>query len=102
MLRTVHSAHQLSVYEAVSSWCMDLAEKMHGQTSTGVDRSISEENARSWSEGVAGNCWHVHWQRVEMMNPDEQFRTVCEEAGFIRTVSNGMYNRTGEDVNDGY
>ena len=37
-----------------------------------------------------------------MMNPNEQLRTVCEEAGFIRTVFQGMYHRTGEDVNDGY
>ena len=35
------------------------------------------------------------------MNPDEQLRTVCTEAGFIRTVSAGMYCRTGEHVNDG-
>ena len=43
MIRTIHSASQLSIYGAVSSWCIDLAEKMHGQTSTEVDRSISEE-----------------------------------------------------------
>ena len=43
MLCTINSASQLSVYGAVSSCCMDLAEKMHGQTSTGVDRSISED-----------------------------------------------------------
>ena len=35
------------------------------------------------------------------MNLDEQLRTVCEEAGFIRPVSEGMFNRTGADVNDG-
>ena len=44
MLRTIHSGNQLSIYGAVSNWCIDLAEKMHGQTSTGVDTSISEEN----------------------------------------------------------
>ena len=84
MLRTIHSANQLSVHGAVSSWCIDLAEKMHGQTSTGVDRSISDENDQLTkrldpqevgslvrnqpkTEGVAGNCWHVH-----LMIPDEQ------------------------------
>ena len=35
MLRTIHSANQLSVHGAVSCWCTDLAEKMHGETSTG-------------------------------------------------------------------
>ena len=34
------------------------------------------------------------------MNLDEQLGTVCEEARFKRTVSKGMYYRTGEDVND--
>ena len=43
MLRTIHSTNQLSMYGAVSSWCIDVTEKMHGQTSAGVDRSISEE-----------------------------------------------------------
>ena len=80
---------------------------MYGQTSTGVERSISKENDQLTkqldpqqvgslvrnqpkTEGVAGNCWHVHLPRFEMMNPDEQLRTVCEEAGFKRTVSRGM------------
>ena len=99
---------------------MDLAEKMHSHAaSTGVDRFISKENGQQTqqldsqeigslvrnqpkTEGVAGNCWHVHLQRFEMMNPDEQLRTVCEEAGFLRTVSEGMCYRSGEDVNDGH
>ena len=54
------------------------------------------------TKGVARNCWRHHLQEFEMMNADEQLRTVCEEAGFIRTVSEGMYYRTGEDVNDGF
>ena len=97
-----------------------MAEKMHSHVApTGVDGFISKENDQFTkqldqqevgslvryqpkTEGVAGNCWHVHLQRFEMMNPDEQLRTVCEEAGFIRTVSKRMYYRTSEDVNDGY
>ena len=84
-----------------------------------MDRSISEENDQLTKQldpqqvgslirnqpktGVdVGKCWHVHLQRFEMMNPDEQLRTVCEEAGFIRTVSQKMYYRTSEDVHDGY
>ena len=51
MLRTIHSANQLSVYGAVSSWCIDLAEKMQGQKSTAVDRSISEDT----------NSYHNSW-----------------------------------------
>ena len=37
-----------------------------------------------------------------MMTPEEQFRTVSEGVGFIRTVSKGMYYRTAEDVDDGF
>ena len=117
VLRTIHSANELSIYGAVLSWCIDLAETMRGQTSAGVDRSISKENdqlskqldpqevgslARNQPQtpGAAGNCCRDHLQRLEMMNPDEQLQTVCEQAGFIRPVSEGMYYRTGVNVND--
>ena len=87
MLRTIHSTTQLSIYGAVWSWCIDLAEKMHGQTSTGVDRSISEENDQlskqvdpqkvgssgrnqPKTEGAAGNCWRDHLRRFGRMNQD--------------------------------
>ena len=119
MLRTIHSANQLSFYGGVSIWCIDLAEKMHDQTSTGVDRFTSEEKDQMKkqlfpqevcslvrnqpkTEGVAGNCWRDHLQRFEMMNPDEQLRTEFNQAGFIRQVSKGMYYKNSEDVNDGF
>ena len=44
LLRTIHSANQLSIYGAVSSWCDELAEQMPGQTSLGVDKYISKVN----------------------------------------------------------
>ena len=81
MRRTTHSANQLSIDGAVSSWCIDLAEKMHGQTSSGVDRSMSEENVQlskqldpqevgslvrnqPKTEGAAGNCWRDHFSVI--------------------------------------
>ena len=36
------------------------------------------------------------------MTPEEQLRTVSERAGFVRTVSKGMYCKTGEDVDGGF
>ena len=36
-----------------------------------------------------------------MMIPEVQLRTQSERAGFIRKVSEGMYYKTGEDVDDG-
>ena len=85
MQRTVHSANQLSIYGAVSSWNIDLAENILGHTSAGVDRSSSEENDQlskqlnpqevgslvrhqPKTEGVAGNSWGDHLQRFDMMN----------------------------------
>ena len=55
-----------------------------------------------WGQEAAGNCWRDHLQRFKMLDPDEQDRTIYESAGFIRPVSVGMYNRTGDDVNDGF
>ena len=54
------------------------------------------------TKGAAGNCWPVHLQRFQMMTSEEQLRTLCEEAGFVRTVSKGMCCKTGEEVDDGY
>ena len=54
------------------------------------------------TKGAAGNCWREHFKRFEMMTPEEQLRTVSERAGFVRTVSKGMYYKTGEDVDDGF
>ena len=44
LLRTVHSANQLSIYRALSSWCDESAEQMLGQASLGVDKSSSRVN----------------------------------------------------------
>ena len=45
IIRTIHSANQLSVYGAVSSWCEDLSESLQGHESTrSVNMSISVEN----------------------------------------------------------
>ena len=37
-----------------------------------------------------------------MLDLDEQLQTIFESAGFMRSVSVGMYYRTGDDVNDGF
>ena len=85
---------------------------MQGQDSTGENEQLSQQLdpqevgylARSSprTQEAAGNYWREHLQRFEMMTREEQFRTVSEGTGFIRTVSKGMYYRTGEDENDGF
>ena len=119
-MRTTRSANQLNTYEVVSSWCMDLSGRVQGQESTGVNVSISEENDKlsqqqkpqkvgslargsPRTKGATGNCWQEHLQRFQMMMiPEEQLRSECEEAGFVRSVSKGMCYKTGEDVDDGF
>ena len=44
ILRTIHSANQLSINGAVSSWCIGLSGRMQGQESTAMNMSITEEN----------------------------------------------------------
>ena len=46
--RMIHSANQLSIYQAVSTWCEESTEKIPGQTSAHVDKSASRENDQ-WS-----------------------------------------------------
>ena len=105
LLRTVQSANQLSICGAALSWCEDLADKIPGQTSSGVDGSSARMNGQSSKrlnpqrsgfldtepkEEVAGHSWHDHLRRFNLLDPDEQFRKFCESAGFIRCVSVGM------------
>ena len=49
-----------------------------------------------------GCRWRDHLQQFKMLDPDEQFRTICESAGFIRPVSVGMYYRTSDDMTNGF
>ena len=52
------------------------------------------------TKGATGNCWQDLFQRFHMMTSQEQHHTVCEEAGFVRTVSKEMCYKTGEEVDD--
>ena len=62
--------------------------------------SLARSSPRT--QGAAENSWREHLQTFEMMTPEEQPCTVSERAKFIRTSSEGMYDTTGEDVNDGF
>ena len=60
------------------------------------------ETFESRTEKSAGNSCLDHLQRFKMLDPDEQFRTICESARFIRPVSVGSYHGTSDDINDGF
>ena len=112
--RTIHSSNQLSINGAESSWCTDLAEKMHDQTSTGVNRSISEENDQLAPQEVGSL---VRNQPRHTGSPGKllarSFATIRHDeilmnnfAPYVKkqdsSVSEGMYYRIGEDVSDGF
>ena len=75
-------------------------DKLSQQLNPQVVGSLARSSPRT--NGAAGNCWQDLLQRFEMMTSEEQLRTVCEEAGFVRTVSKGMCYKIGEEVDDGY
>ena len=87
LFRKIHSANQLSIYGAVSSWCDDLVRKILGQTSLSVDTSISRVNDQlsknldpqevgssvqnpTRTEGAAGNSLHDHLQQFKGLDPE--------------------------------
>ena len=91
-----------------------MSESMQDQESIAVNMSVSGENeqlsqqldpqevgsfARSSSrtQGAAGKLLARTRTKVRNDDSEEQLRTLCEKAGFIRAVSEGMYYRTGED-----
>ena len=77
-------------------------KKMNSYHNSCIRRKLVLGKKVTRTHGAAGNCWREHPQRFEKMTPEEQLHAVSERAGFIRTVSKGMYWRTGEDVNDGF
>ena len=44
LFRTIHSANQLSIYGAVSSWCEELAQWIPGQNELTSEKSVAKEN----------------------------------------------------------
>ena len=60
--------------------------KVNDQLSKLLDRQEigSLVQNQTWTDDAAGNSWRDHLQRFKMQDPDAQFRTICESAGFIR------------------
>ena len=107
-MRTIHSANQLSIYGAVSSWCLDLSGRIQGQESTGVNLSFSEENEQlsqqlnpqevgslaripPRTQGAAGNCWQEHVQRFELIN----FAPYVKRRGCGRWIWEFLFHHAG-------
>ena len=48
--RTIHSKSQLSICEAVATWCEDLAQRIPGQNELIMEKSVAEENEQLLKE----------------------------------------------------
>ena len=44
LFRTIHSANQFSIYEAVSSWCEEIAQRIPNQKELTLEKSVAKEN----------------------------------------------------------
>ena len=75
-------------------------EKLSQQLNPQDVGSLARSSPRA--QGAAGSCWQEHLRRVRILTSEKQLRTQSDRAGFVRTVSKGMYYKTGEDVDDGF
>ena len=111
--RFAHSADQLSINGAASSWCEELAQWILGHNELTVEKSAAKENeqllkkceaARSKffgansknNDGTSGN----RLRRYGTLKKKIKFSRVCEDAAFVRRVSVGMSHKTILDVDD--
>ena len=119
LFRTIHSANQLSICGAVSSWSEEFAQRTPKQK-----ESASEKFARTENEQLlnnvepqevncsvqtprsdnreSGNRLRECLQRRETLEKEIQFSKVCEDATIARRVSTGMSYKTVPDVDDGF
>ena len=81
-MRTIHSANQLSIYGAVSSWCKDFTGNMQGQESTGVNMSTSEEN-----EHLSQQLYQREVGSLARSSPRTQGAAHCKRKSRIRQKS---------------
>ena len=116
---TTHSANELSIYGAVSSWCEEFGEKTQNQKRVDFGKGswqkkneqfLKNEKPQEVNSLVqtprsdnppSGNRLRECLQRFETLDKDIQFTKVCEDASFWRRVSIGMSYKTIPDVDDG-
>ena len=119
LFRTIHSANQLSICGAVSSWCEEFAQRTLHTKKSGRWKSSWQKNMSSfWKCDAArsgffgANSMEGQWgiwnqiarttSEMETLEKEVQFTKVCEDASFWRRVSIGMSYKTVPDVDDGF
>ena len=118
LFRTIHSANQLSIYGAVSSWCGEFgqrpnekdptAEKFAAKENEQLLKNVKPQEVNSLVQTprndnrASGNRLRESLQRFETLEKDTQFTIVCEDATFARRVCTGMSYTTIPDRDDGF
>ena len=109
--RPIHSASQLSIYGAVSSWCEEFGQRPNEREMTS-ERFTTKENEQILKEvkpqeekilvqtprsddPVAGNRLRERLQNFETLEKSIQFTKVCEDASFWKKslYGNVLQNR---------
>ena len=118
LFRIIHSANQLSVYGAVSSWSgqhsfagaepssgkfVESEEIVDEETAKSVkpeDGNCLVDSARSWY--AAGNSRQDDLHDIRLMDILYWTARICEAAAFWNLVENGKYHRTHPDMDEGF
>ena len=111
LIRTLHSANQLSICGVVANWCDDLAQLIPGQTHRIMEKFVAKENdqlsQRTLQYKHQGGMMRqretacvfiiidfLNWRKRSIS------RKVGESAGFIRRVQLECTAKTIHDLND--
>ena len=118
--RMIHSANQLSIHGAVSSWSEEFAQKTPNQKESTSEKFVANENEQLQKkcEAARSEFFSANFKRViighletdyenvfrdlKTLEHDIQFTRVCEDASFCIRVSIGMSYNTILDVDDGF
>ena len=114
----MHSANQLSIYGAVSSWCEEFGQRPNEKEPTS-ERFVAKEKEQLLKnvkpqevnslvqtprsdDPVSGNRLRECLQNFDRLEKSLQFTKNCEDASFWKRLSIGMRYKTSADVDDGF
>ena len=109
--RTIHSAHQLSIYGAVARWCEDSGMKSDETLPKTINAKILKEvQPKEVTSSVkvprnaqpSGNSLREAQQNFETLVTEVKITRICQEVAFIHEVAVGRFYRTALDVDDDF
>ena len=116
LFRTIHSANQLSINGAVTSWCEEFGlrqrerpdlRKVRDKKKEQLLKNVKPQEVNSLvqtprnNDPVSGKRLRECLQNFETLEKEIQSTKVCEDASFWKRVSIGMCYKAIADVDDG-